>query len=257
MPDSQEKGIKVALAGILALAVAGLVSGTRPPVRERPTTQEESVAEVEGRALAYSELREGRRGPNATMYDSAFAWLRSRGPSLTDPVEQTEEERVKSLEARRERRAYAGAPPVVPHPIEEREALACLSCHKTGSLVGGLRAPMMSHEEFSMCVQCHAPMREEAPSVQARGSVGGQNTFAGVMEGGPGEIAWSGAPPTIPHSMFMREQCNSCHGPYGAQGLRTPHPVRSSCTQCHAPAAPFEQSGPPPLAPGKASAEEP
>lgn len=232
----------VASTIILSIVAAGLIFGTRPPTQEKRALFEEPTRDVET-ALSYKELRLGRRGPSADMYQSAFSWLRSQGPALTDPVEQSEEERSLALERRRERRAYAGAPPVIPHPIQEREADACLACHKSGSLVAGLRAPMMSHQAYSMCVQCHAPTRDE--SGPALGSVGEENTFVGISEPGPGARAWEGAPPTIPHPTFMREECNSCHGPLGAQGLRTPHPVRTSCTQCHATSASFDQAAAP------------
>jgi nitrate reductase (cytochrome), electron transfer subunit len=53
--------------------------------------------------------------------------------------------------------------------------------------------------------------------------------------------AFDGAPPTIPHSTLMRTDCLSCHGPQGLYGLRTPHPERQSCLQCHAPGAHLDQ----------------
>jgi cytochrome c-type protein NapB len=33
----------------------------------------------------------------------------------------------------------------------------------------------------------------------------------------------------------------SCHGPNGLFGLRTPHPDRQSCFQCHVPEAGLDQ----------------
>jgi len=39
----------------------------------------------------------------------------------------------------------------------------------------------------------------------------------------------------------MREDCMSCHGPQGLFGLRTPHPDRPSCLQCHVPNAELDQ----------------
>jgi cytochrome c-type protein NapB len=248
IPDPERRLLSVAGAAVLTVAVAGFISGTRAPER---TQVPEVESKTNGFSLArgYGDLRAGRRGPNANMYEQAFAWLRSAGPSLTDPVEQTEEERLSALEARRARRAYAGAPPVVPHSIQEREAAACLTCHGTGSRLAGLRAPMMSHQEYTMCVQCHAPQRQESSRVRAMAPVGEDNLFVGVSEPGPGEIAWEGAPPLVPHATFMRESCNSCHGPHGAQGLKTPHPVRASCSQCHATSADFDQNSPPTLPP--------
>lgn len=237
----------VGSAIVLSFAAAGLITGTRPPTRDGHASGATAAPAGVDPARSYTELRKGRRGPASGMYENAFAWLRSLGPGPPDPVFVTEEQRAEALERRRERRAYAGAPPVIPHPIQEREAAACLACHEKGSLIAGLRAPMMSHKKYLMCVQCHAPQREGSTNDLRLANVGEENTFAGVQEAGPGETAWEGAPPTIPHPTFMREQCNSCHGPLGAQGLRTPHPIRASCTQCHAPAAIFDQGGPPAL----------
>ncbi|HRC56557.1 MAG TPA: hypothetical protein PKU97_11575, partial [Kofleriaceae bacterium] len=67
------------------------------------------------------------------------------------------------------------------------------------------------------------------------------SAFVGLPAPGRGERAWPGAPPTIPHTTWMRERCDSCHGVWGASGLRSTHPWRQSCTQCHAPAAALDQ----------------
>jgi cytochrome c-type protein NapB len=39
----------------------------------------------------------------------------------------------------------------------------------------------------------------------------------------------------------MRENCMSCHGEGGTSAIRTSHPDRQSCTQCHAPDAGYDQ----------------
>ncbi len=251
MPSSttEKRLFGLGATALLTVAVIGWVAGTRPPSAPRPLAHLDG-GDAQGQvAKSYQERRQGRPGSSPGIYEGAFAWLRSLGPKVTDPVEQTEEDRARALEVRRARRAYAGAPPVVPHPIQEREAAACLACHSTGAFVGGLRAPRMSHESYTMCVQCHAPIREEAPLARALGHVGGENVFVGALDEGRGETAWTGAPPTIPHATFMRTQCSSCHGPYGAQGLRTPHPDQTNCVQCHAPSSEFDQNAPPGLHP--------
>ena len=44
------------------------------------------------------------------------------------------------------------------------------------------------------------------------------------------------APPTIPHKTFMRENCTACHsGTAAREEIRTPHPERQRCRQCHVP----------------------
>jgi cytochrome c-type protein NapB len=50
-----------------------------------------------------------------------------------------------------------------------------------------------------------------------------------------------GAPPPIPHSPDMRGNCVACHaGPGAVAEIRTPHPERANCRQCH---VPTEDSG--------------
>lgn len=247
-PDRQKRLWFIGGTALITAAVVGLFTGTRPPSLPELGTVGEGKDSAQ-RALSYPELREQRRGPNADMYENAFAWLRGQGPASTDPVEQSPEDRQEALAQRRARRAYAGAPPVVPHPVQEREPGACLACHDEGARIAGLRAPPMSHEKLTMCVQCHATERREAPLEDSLGNMPFVNTFQGVAEAGPGQTAWAGAPPTIPHATFMRENCESCHGPQGAHGLRTPHPNQLSCRQCHAPASSFDQNAPPSLPP--------
>jgi cytochrome c-type protein NapB len=67
------------------------------------------------------------------------------------------------------------------------------------------------------------------------------NSFVGLNPPLKGTRAWPLAPPTIPHSTLMRSDCLSCHGPQGLYGLRTPHPERQSCVQCHVPGAELDQ----------------
>jgi cytochrome c-type protein NapB len=90
----------------------------------------------------------------------------------------------------------------------------------------------MSHPRLEMCQQCHAAAPGAAPPPAS--------DFVGLGAAGSGRRAYAGAPPTIPHGAWMREACDSCHGLAGAPGLRTTHPERQSCTQCHAPDASLE-----------------
>ncbi|WP_442485889.1 hypothetical protein [Aeoliella sp. SH292] len=38
----------------------------------------------------------------------------------------------------------------------------------------------------------------------------------------------------------MRSDCTTCHGELGKEGLRSSHPWRVNCTQCHAPSRGFD-----------------
>ncbi|MBM4363579.1 MAG: hypothetical protein FJ104_12935, partial [Deltaproteobacteria bacterium] len=144
-------------------------------------------------------------------------------PSGPEPAEL----RRSLLESRARRRAYDGAPPGIPHAIDEQSTASCLACHERGARIGDRLAPAMSHGPRPSCTQCHAPVHavDSLPS----------NGFVGLPSPGPGRRAWPGAPPTVPHAVDLRGKCESCHGPTGLAGIRTPHPGRRSCTQCHVP----------------------
>lgn len=137
-----------------------------------------------------------------------------------------------ALAVRAERRAFAGAPPVIPHP---QQSSACTKCHTaTGMAVPQLGfAPANPHGETAglgdsaRCKQCHLFRQTDAEFVASR--------FEPLVAvGRRGERAFSGAPPTMPHRSFMRENCLACHdGPSARPEIRCTHPERSRCGQCH------------------------
>lgn len=135
---------------------------------------------------------------------------------------------------RAERRAFDGAPPVIPH---ENFGIECVECHdRAGMDVEGVGfAPPSPHEEtrgmsaISRCVQCHVFSGDAEPFVA--------NAFAGLRQDlRRGARLNALAPPTIPHKTFMRENCLACHsGPAAREEIRTDHPERARCRQCHVP----------------------
>jgi cytochrome c-type protein NapB len=149
------------------------------------------------------------------------------------------EEAVVALLARREtRRAYNGAPPKVPHPIDQHQSASCLACHGVSTRVGTIDVPQMSHAPYSQCIQCHAPQHGPGPQLAkpppARATPALANHFVGLSAPVSGTRAYTGAPPTVPHPTHMRQNCVSCHGPGGSSALKTTHPQRQNCFQCHA-----------------------
>lgn len=148
----------------------------------------------------------------------------------------------RSLQVYYQRRAYPGAPPQVPHPLVESQGQseACLSCHSQGGYVPKYEAyaPVTPHPTWENCVQCHVPKRTP--------------TFfrpTGWTAPRPPKLQRSslpGSPPPIPHSLQTRTACNTCHdGPSAVKEIRTPHPERSNCLQCHVPrqeVAPFRSA---------------
>lgn len=133
-------------------------------------------------------------------------------------------------------RAFFGAPPVIVHRgiITTERGTDCLKCHAKENRIE-LRHQAIApvpHAEFSQCTQCHV---KADPSIKPFRNK--TNSFTGLDLPGKGSRAYSLAPPTVPHKTFMRENCMSCHGPTGNWRIKTPHPFRTQCTQCHAPEA--------------------
>jgi nitrate reductase (cytochrome), electron transfer subunit len=234
-----QMSVVVAAAG--ALALIGLIAGVEGTGREASAYVTARAPQAEAlEARSYADMRERMYGPNGAV--QASWWTRLPRADRFAPVEQTAADREAALARRAVRRSYAGAPPVIPHPIDQRATSACLTCHEHGAIVQARVAPRMSHEPRANCVQCHVTADDPRPGAETPPAP--ETTFVGVATPGPGERAWPGAPPTIPHTTWMRERCDSCHGPLGALGIRTTHPWRSSCTQCHAPSAALDQHPP-------------
>lgn len=132
------------------------------------------------------------------------------------------------------RRAFPGAPPVIPHPLLEDRSMGgkgCLGCHLDGGFVPPFKAyaPVTPHPGLLNCRQCHVPQKEE--QAFAAGSKWEKISGPAVKQ-----AAMPGAPPPIPHSLDMRGNCVACHGGAGAVAeIRTPHPERANCRQCHVP----------------------
>jgi len=162
---------------------------------------------------------------------------------LTPQEPLNESERAKVLAERAARRAYDGAPPTIPHAINYRDVQSCVVCHNQDAnvLVGGIRTPAMSHHYMSSCTQCHA--LSEGLSIVVRSGTTGlvvENKFDGNKSSGKGSRAFEGAPPTIPHRIWLRQNCSSCHGVGMPDAIVTPHPQRSNCLQCHAQNASYD-----------------
>lgn len=139
---------------------------------------------------------------------------------------------------RAERRLYDGAPPVIPHPPLQ---INCVACHTdTGKETPPIGfAPANPHRQTAgigataHCQQCHVFRRDE--------SLFTPSEFRGLTQTvSKAERLYAGAPPVIPHPVFMRENCLSCHsGPSARQEIRCSHPLRKNCRQCHVPGAPL------------------
>lgn len=241
MEEKEDRWRMLALPALLAVVLAGFLVGTGegsysepgPLVREGP----EEVSGFEKPAIRYLELQNRPAGGRSGWEEDLE---RLSGPSRLDPVVLTGA-KAEDLEKRRERRAYDGAPPTIPHPFAQSSAAECLACHEEGMQLRGFRAPAMSHRLHSNCVSCHAGMIAPLEAMGPAEAEGIGNSFVGLAAPVAGERAWSVAPPTIPHRTWMRENCLSCHGPNGSNAMRSTHPERESCLQCHGTSAQLDQ----------------
>lgn len=238
------RAIHLALAAVFGLAVVGFLVGIRqgktipdlsPPPPTHVTPQPDAIA-----ATAYRDFDRRLHGPNRAWHGS-LADLEQPVDNLINfdgQLQRLPELRQAVLSLRAQRRAFDGAPPVVPHPIDQMSSASCLACHGEGIWIGrGVRAPKMSHDVFASCTQCH--VEQQSGDLELLATVA--NFFEGKAAPIGGSRAWAGAPPVVPHPTFMRESCLSCHGPSGPEPIRTTHPGRASCLQCHAPSAELDQ----------------
>lgn len=161
----------------------------------------------------------------------------------------------RTLKTVRYLRAYPGAPPQIPHPLtaDEFRTDACKTCHERGgfSLRFSAYVPLTPHPERGICLQCHvgvdsvigAPAPDPNPNARCPQCHG--------LSGGPpradARVTWPTTvwlqlprltpdrdPPPIPHDLQFRENCLTCHaGPAAVAEIRTTHPERANCRQCH------------------------
>jgi cytochrome c-type protein NapB len=138
-----------------------------------------------------------------------------------------------SLVARAARRAYDGAPPVIPH----KPLGSCTVCHTpTGRETPGVGfAPANPHwgsardGALANCRQCHA--------FAVATDRFAHSEFRGLpQQRHDGLRPHNQAPPQIPHRTSMRENCAACHsGPAAREEIRCSHAERRNCRQCHLP----------------------
>jgi cytochrome c-type protein NapB len=244
----------IAGAVLITTAISGYFMGLRQTgsqltavrtiSRAVPDAQRHAILETQSvpRATSYGEQKRLQDGANAD-WENHLRKLIQPGVDLTTLTNVSDADRALALRERSSRRAYDGAPPVVPHPVPQDSAASCLACHGPGLVIKDKVASKMSHAPYASCTQCHVPAVGPgilAPESELLAALA-ENEFAGLAGPQKGTRAWAQAPPTVPHSTLMRSDCLSCHGPQGLFGLRTPHPERQACVQCHVPGAELDQ----------------
>jgi nitrate reductase (cytochrome), electron transfer subunit len=164
----------------------------------------------------------------------------------------------RTLATYRALRAYPGAPPRIPHGLtaDEYRTGACRMCHERGGYSArfGAYVPVSPHPELTECLQCHvgddAVMGVSAPTAGAPDALCRQCHATRAAPVPRGALDWRPAPwpelavargaepdvgpPPIPHDMQLRGDCLACHaGPAAVAEIRTGHPERANCRQCH------------------------
>ncbi len=139
---------------------------------------------------------------------------------------------VRAQAALRANRLFDGAPPVIPHLVGDLGRDDCLNCHLKGDATDtdgdGKLAARTPHAELTNCRQCHVERITD-------------DTFAdNPFEGGVWDMGTRQtdlSPWRIPHPLTLRENCSVCHtGDNVAAHVKTTHPERTNCVQCHVPA---------------------
>jgi cytochrome c-type protein NapB len=232
----------VFLTLVVALALVGFVVGLRqgktpyvpaPPERKRFVPDPAAIP-----STTWAQFDRRKDGPNRE-WSNNLVTLKQPTIDVFANVIWQEDQRKNLLIARATRRAFDGAPPVVPHPIDQMSTSSCIVCHAKGLFIGSVHAPQISHQVLTNCTQCHV----EQSSSRTESFLFAASEFEGLEAPTLGTRAWTGAPPTIPHATNMRDNCQACHGPTGPQAIRSTHPWRSNCLQCHAPSAALDQAG--------------
>jgi len=141
--------LNLLLAAAVGVALVGFAVGTKPMPQPdiepaAPSSRADAGDALEGQS--YPELRTRRQGPQSRV-TSPLDSLRRGLPKAADGGELSEAQAL--------RRAFEGAPPVVPHPIDQQGTHSCLSCHEHSMKVGDRVAPVTSHPLLANCTQCH------------------------------------------------------------------------------------------------------
>jgi cytochrome c-type protein NapB len=177
------------------------------------------------------------------------------GDLATDPAAPLRRSaHLRTLAMFRALRAYPGAPPRIPHGLtsEEIRTVRCRTCHEHGGYSQRFEsyAPVTPHPQLTACLQCHLPDARMVGTALPRSGPDALCRQCHAPASEPlvtPELAWvpaswpetvtrrrDGAPPPIPHDLASRGNCLACHmGPGAVAEIRTSHPERADCRECH------------------------
>lgn len=247
---SSKSLLLVGLVIVSIVSISGVFMGMRhspkgeqgyKPWLSQPAAHQEEGEHLQ-KAPRYGDIADCEWKADSGWVNSLSTLPQASEEQFELPV-MSEKERADVVKHRAERRAYDGAPPVIPHAINTREVQSCVSCHGADSkvVIAGKNTPKMSHPMLANCTQCHTP--SEGSNFLKGNDLAGLNiesAFVGAKSPGSGGKAYDGAPPVMPHRLNMRQNCMACHGNGMVNAVSTSHPQRKNCLQCHAANASFD-----------------
>jgi cytochrome c-type protein NapB len=233
-------GVYLAVSAVTAVA-AGVVMIRRIPARRPSTATGDQVAVLVPAAQPIAAEAEVLR---------TYAGVLAIPPSGA----RQRDAHPRTLARFRFLRAYPGAPPRIPHGFtaDEFRTGACNTCHERGGYSPrfGAYVPVTPHPDMPACLQCHVgndavtgvTLPNQDPTTVCR-----QCHAPGAGRWGDATVDWrpmawpilerragNHSLPSIPHALVFRTNCLACHsGPSAVAEIRTTHPERASCRQCH------------------------
>ena len=175
---------------VVAIAILGFILGLvneTPPAMDRPVPvaivpDPHDVTVIT--ATPYWELPETGLGPTRHWVQSLQRLIRPLDDTA-GPIEASKD----SFVQRSLRRAYAGAPPVIPHAVNQLGFDSCISCHGESVSIGGKEARPLPHPYLENCLQCHGTRAPDLLGAIAEPA----NTFVGSVSPSRND----GPPPTL------------------------------------------------------------
>ena len=140
----QGRGITIIGAVAAGLGLVGFLVGIGERVEATRASLPVAREAVSAQSVpSYREINSTSVGPNAD-WSSQLKNLKQDRPSLFAKVVRTPEMKDAALRDRLRTRAFDGAPPVVPHRVEQQSAENCLVCHGEGLKLGDKIATKIS-----------------------------------------------------------------------------------------------------------------
>ena len=239
--NTSDVGLRVFLIVSAVVAMSALIVAAGRVAKNRISSPESAAVHL------------GR--PNEVIAAEADVFRTHAGMLAIDPgSDRRRSAHPRTLATYRSLRAYPGAPPRIPHGLtpDEFRTGGCNTCHERGGFSQrfGAYVPITPHPEMGACLQCHVgdgqlmaiALPTTDPSARCR-----QCHTPGAGKWTEATLDWKTLawpepatpkpgrePPPILHTFDFRGNCLACHAaPAGVAEIRTAHPERANCRQCH------------------------